>query len=215
MGQYYKPVSIDRKQGLRPWDYENGAKLMEHSYIGNHFMSTVMMLLAAGGLWHKTRIVWGGDYSEQKQDELISPKTKAAFAKWYAKEYPENAAKYPENLVPNVYDLVFDEDKKGKIPAWAFKQIKPAESTADDVKHLQFVVNHTKKQFVDLAKCPKDKKSWGWQIHPLSLLTCDSFGGGGSYHGENPFCGKWVGDVISAETTAPADFKEIKPRFKE
>jgi hypothetical protein len=216
MGQYYRAVSINRKQAVSPYDYDNGAKLMEHSFLTNSYLNVVMMLLSAGGAWHKTRLVWAGDYSEQKQDELIPAKVKAAYSKWYDKTEPEYALKYPENRIPNLYNLVTKMGKNGKIPSFGFQVIRPAEPTQEDVKLLRFIVNHTKKEFVDLTKCPKDKKNFGWELHPLSLLTCDSFGSGGSYHGENKYRGTWVGDVISAEPFMPAiDFKEIKPNFKE
>jgi hypothetical protein len=61
MGQYYIAVSIDTKQCVAPF----GAKLMEHSWIDNLYMRNVQQLLAPGNPWHKTRIVWAGDYSDK------------------------------------------------------------------------------------------------------------------------------------------------------
>jgi len=60
MGQYYKAVSIDAKQYISPF----GAKIMEHSWIGNSYMKEVERLLSPGGRWHKTRLVWAGDYAD-------------------------------------------------------------------------------------------------------------------------------------------------------
>lgn len=62
MGQYYKAVSLDTKQFVPPF----GAKLMEHSWIDNSFMLYVQQLLAPGNPWHKTKIVWTGDYSDRE-----------------------------------------------------------------------------------------------------------------------------------------------------
>ncbi len=43
MGQYYHPTLIDAEAHVS-WfythDYDNGLKLMEHSYIGNSVMNT-------------------------------------------------------------------------------------------------------------------------------------------------------------------------------
>jgi len=61
MGQYYKIVSIDNKQVVSPF----GAKLMEHSWLKNPFLLQVQGLLSPGNPWHKTRIVWTGDYSDK------------------------------------------------------------------------------------------------------------------------------------------------------
>ena len=62
MGQYYKPINIDNNQWLYSHEYDNGLKLMEHSWVGNNFVGTVMALMLPGGTWHKNRIVWAGDY---------------------------------------------------------------------------------------------------------------------------------------------------------
>ncbi len=65
MGQYYYAVSVDKKEYLHPHKYDNGLKIMEHSYIGNNFMMAVEDMLSPGKPWHKTRIVWAGDYGDE------------------------------------------------------------------------------------------------------------------------------------------------------
>ena len=49
MGQYYKPVNTETLEHLYSHDYDNGLKLMEHSYQRNDFVTTVESLLAKGG----------------------------------------------------------------------------------------------------------------------------------------------------------------------
>jgi len=66
MGQYYKPVSIEKKEYVYSHDYGNGLKLMQHSYIGNNFVSAVENLIKKGGRWHKDHIVWAGDYADNE-----------------------------------------------------------------------------------------------------------------------------------------------------
>lgn len=61
MGQYYTAVSLDAKEALHPF----GAKLMEHSWLENSHMKQVERLLSPGNPWHKTRIVWAGDYMDE------------------------------------------------------------------------------------------------------------------------------------------------------
>ena len=68
MGQYYKPMSIDKMEHVYSHDYGNGLKLMEHSYIGNNFVNTVESLLAPGGEWYKNRLVWAGDYADEEEN---------------------------------------------------------------------------------------------------------------------------------------------------
>ncbi len=41
MGQYYKPICLDnelKEQWVYSHDYDNGLKLMEHSYVSNNFV---------------------------------------------------------------------------------------------------------------------------------------------------------------------------------
>jgi hypothetical protein len=99
-----------------------------------------------------------------------------------------------------------------------FDKISPKFETFNVGRYL---VNHTKKEFVDKNKLKTDG---GWVIHPLPLLTCSGNGrGGGDYGGtDENYVGSWAGDVISVEKEdlklfifKKNDYKEIKPRFEE
>jgi len=80
--------------------------------------------------------------------------------------------------------------------------------TINNAGGYPFLVNHTKRQFVNKSKVPKGVE--GYQIHPLPLLTCEGNGrGGGDFHGESPLIGSWARDLISAEKTAPDGFTEL------
>ena len=49
---------------LNPLMYNNGTKLMEHSYIGNNFINVVENLIGPSGMFYKSRLVWAGDYAD-------------------------------------------------------------------------------------------------------------------------------------------------------
>ena len=76
MGQYYKVIILAEKSGkkefirfsLNPSNYNNGVKLMEHSYIDNNFMSVVEKIISSDGMFYKSRIVWAGDYADNEPD---------------------------------------------------------------------------------------------------------------------------------------------------
>jgi len=68
MGQYYKPISIEKKEYVYSHEYDNGLKLMEHSWIGNNFVGVVEDLIAEGGRWYGDRIVWAGDYADEEKN---------------------------------------------------------------------------------------------------------------------------------------------------
>jgi len=56
MGQYYKPISIEKKQYVCSHAYGNGLKLMEHSWIGNDFVGVVEDLIAEGGASLRSKV---------------------------------------------------------------------------------------------------------------------------------------------------------------
>ena len=77
-----------------------------------------------------------------------------------------------------------------------------------DIKKYRYIVNHTKKQYVD----KKDKT-----LHPLSLLTAEGNGlGGGDYFGSNEILiGSWARDVISVDEEIPENYTELVCEFHE
>lgn len=77
--------------------------------------------------------------------------------------------------------------------------------------YYRFIVNHTKKQYVD-------KETLVNEIHPLPLLICEgNQRGGGDYYGNDAdLCGTWARDVISVETDQPSSkYIELVCNFQE
>uniref|UniRef100_A0A6C0DLN2 Uncharacterized protein n=1 Tax=viral metagenome TaxID=1070528 RepID=A0A6C0DLN2_9ZZZZ len=75
MGQYYLTVILAEKSDkeyvrtyLDPGMYNNGMKLVEHSYIGNNFMKVVENVIGPNGMFYKSRLVWAGDYADNEPD---------------------------------------------------------------------------------------------------------------------------------------------------
>lgn len=178
MGQYYKPVSLDKKEYMYSHDFKSrykrddgttyttgeGLKLMEHSYIGNKLMNAVENMIIPGGSWYKTKLVWAGDYADAEPG------------------LPKIDGKYDQN----VYCIMEHEGKK----------IKPTTKRVN--KKYHYLTNHTEKFVIDLEKVQEFEK--GWKIHPLSLLICEGNGrGGGDFLGEDSRVGTWARDVISLE----------------
>lgn len=69
MGQYFVAVLAAGDQKFHAenplsvvasWRYDNGAKMMEHAYIGNRFVRRVEQYIYQ----NPTRVVWAGDYAE-------------------------------------------------------------------------------------------------------------------------------------------------------
>jgi len=178
MGQYYHPISLDKKQHLSTHDYDNGLKLMEHSYIGNSFMDVVEFLLSPLGEWHKNKLVWAGDYADPEPDGK------------------------DEN--DNLNHRITEHDKN---------KINPTEKIGEE---YHFIVNHDTKEYIDKRNVNPISKEDDYQIHPLSLLTCEGNGrGGGDFRGEDKRIGMWARNSISIEKEIPKDYTEIDGNFVE
>lgn len=108
MGQYYTGVNVSNMEWVDPYDYGNGAKLMEHSYIGNNFVEAVEFLLIDNGegdkgRWSGNRIVWAGDYAnaEPMQGNNL-----------YSLVEDKNKLKMLIEAVPPDYHYLVNWDKK-------------------------------------------------------------------------------------------------------
>jgi hypothetical protein len=77
-------------------------------------------------------------------------------------------------------------------------------------KQGRYILNISKKMFVDKTKVPSYND--GYRIHPLPLLTCEgNGGGGGDFWGKdkNKIVGSWARDFISVQGTKPKGFTEL------
>lgn len=87
MGQYYIPVLVNEKGEMKTFyshNYDNGLKLMEHSWIGNKFVAAVMHELVND----PHRVWWLGDYAEiedfkNKEHRLLAEDCKKAWTGKY------------------------------------------------------------------------------------------------------------------------------------
>jgi len=188
MGQYYKPLSLEKMEAVYSHDFGNGLKLMEHSWLTNDFVAVVENLISEGGRWFGDHIVWAGDYADPEFD-LETGET-------IQHEY--EGKMYDTNL----YDLV------------SKNIIKPTDTKYNK---FRYILNLDLLQFVDIKKVPvsdvyvdEKGKEWPYRIHPLPLLTCEGNNrGGGDYRGENPLIGLWARCRVVMSKTKPKGYEEI------
>jgi len=69
MGQYYKFCNLQTKECVTSYDYDNLAKLLEHSWIKNDYVNVAEKLISKNGKWFGQAICWAGDYSPNEQGE--------------------------------------------------------------------------------------------------------------------------------------------------
>lgn len=219
MGQYYKPFLLD-KQTSKPigcfisWDYDNGAKLTEHSYMENNFVNAVAnYIIKLKG----ARLVWAGDYADKVEnlDKEIFDVCVESLKKGYCADNPKEM----EEVISagfNYYEIAAALTETNPDFNIHYNNCK---NVVD--RGYRFLVNETKKEFVDLWNIPC--VSQGYDINPLPILTAGynaNGQGGGDYDGLSlDFVGRWCGDVINYKKRGktyldkPKGYTEIKPDF--
>ena len=129
MGQYYKPCFLKKnykrvrstnpvKFALSSYDYDNGAKLMEHSYCGNSFVNAAMTCI--GERFNGYPFVWCGDYA----DELVCG-----------------------NKTFDLYSCAYSINEKGsKLKDDMISRFNHNEFRMENP--YKYIINNTKKEFV-------------------------------------------------------------------
>lgn len=210
MGQYYNPSILKKnwktannpvRVALKCYDFGNGAKLMEHSYIGNNFVRSIEFLLA--NTFKGNPFVWVGDYADEVETRTGTHDIYTDANRFIYEDYdnPNNDNK------SKAYDALM-----GTIPAmpeWKEGQVwNPYET----IPYYKYLVNYSKKEYCII---PKNEEEY--QVHPLPLLTCSGNGrGGGDYHLEDSRIGMWAYDKIGItnDKAEIENFEEIDGFFE-
>lgn len=129
MGQYYRGVILGNsfkkkkiviKQVHSPYRHDNGAKLMEHSYVGNWYVREYENALAND--FYGSYFVWVGDYA----DEIFDTDVYCSADIWYDKQMDKNKIivnkrndlnceyKYVINFTKKEY-ICIPKEKKDKL----------------------------------------------------------------------------------------------------
>lgn len=186
MGQYYKPVNLDKQEFIRSSDYGSGLKLMEHSWLYSPMVCAVVLALAPHGTWYRDRLVWAGDYMDGIKGKTTNDKT--------------------------LYDCCRDQNDKDQKPCITQLRLRLADGPMPQLIVNHDTMEYVKLSGLP-EEDPSDK---GWHIHPLPLLTCSGNGrGGGDFRKDNPYVGTWAGQRISAEYNIPDGYNELFPNFTE
>lgn len=194
MGQYYRPTIIN-KDGIETFyahNYQNGLKLMEHSWVGNFLVQAVVTRL----LNNPSMVFWWGDYVETS-DISKEIAGRALF---------DYRVSIDNKFVKDVNNNVYDKDIISET----------------NFSHPNYIINHTKKVYLDLDDCTTShgfaSDEDDWVVHPLPLLTAVGNGRGcGDYFSDTDkqYVGTWAGDVIETSYEVPGGYEKVNYYFRE
>ena len=203
MGQYYKICLLNSKKKsypnkkkvavyLQSWDYDNGAKLTEFSWIGNNFVGTLEALInKETGKYAGCPVIVAGDYADEEPYTLNKEKVNIyELASTFGhKITPEEAPK------PKHYRYVINEDKKVFIDCERMRVCGVSEW---------------------------DGEKTIWQMHPLTILCSDGCNGGhgrggGDYHRKHREVGAWRRNIVVVSDNRPdeSEYREVFYDFHE
>ena len=199
MGQYYYPTILREKnkrfysEEFYSHDYDNGLKLTEHSYCGNHFVETIMAQL----LNKPGRLAWIGDYHSDGDFAELNPDL-------------------PEIIEKKFYAHYKCFTSSGNADYCTGKHVRYY-NKPEEVKERQgrFILNHDKKCYIDMEEYEKNNLTCtednDWHFHPIPLLTAVGNGrGGGDFSGiGEKDVGRWAGDLLEVRNAKPNGYRDV------
>lgn len=204
MGQYYRPLMIfedGKERSAYSHVFNNGLKLMEHSWIGNNFVNAVLHEIED----RPARVAWMGDYAND------AVKDNCNFGDGYITSVESFLKKYKS--VWGEYRSV--QDIPSETP-----QYKLDTNCAGC-----YLVNATKQCYIDMEEYVAENSISGkygedgvWCVNPFPLLTCIGNGmGGGDYRGEVGMedVGSWAFDKVYITYLRPGRYEKVCYRFQE
>ena len=116
MGQYFKLVNLTKREFVRPWDIDGGAKLWE--WTANLNQCGVILSLI-NGRWKESRIVLVGDYDSSKLYDTVSEEYKNVSS--IAKKLFNSTE--TQKLIKSKKKLYLINKNKNQYIAGSFKQL--------------------------------------------------------------------------------------------
>ena len=215
MGQYYKPVVLnqDWKENEKPvaasllcYDFGNGAKLMEHSYVGNNFVNAAIEMIKIVGGGKAVPFVWVGDYADPVE-------TKNHPVKLDKDGYIDGGG---IDIFECACDFIYKDGGSSDDKTKEYKELLQKVMSSDP-KGCRYIVNETKREFVKVPKLSHKR----YQIHPLPILCSSGNGRGGGDYGyyeskNKDVVGRWAYDEIriTDEDPEPLGYKHCGWRFE-
>ena len=194
MGQYYHTITRNPKTGTDTF-YNQQTTLLKYDKRGN-----ILDYNDYNGLKLMEHSWWNNDFCRSLASTLVDNPMKVCWVGDYAE--PDECA-----------SLGFDYEK-----IWGDDCVPIQINNDFSMDSVKFLVNNTKKTFVNLEKYKKASMDNDWIIFPISLLTALGNGkGGGDFHDGKgkQFVGTWAFDEIYLSNECPKDYEELVLAFIE
>lgn len=202
MGQYFRGCILtgkylnDKPIQFCPWDWDNGAKLMEHSYERNTMAKCFAYQLALSSEEYPVRAAWIGDYANEhlfsyppRMNIVDDSDRFEALAIMYVKCWCLNGD-------DNAREALFDIKRPDDFEDLEFEYNTPI-----------YVADLDRKEYI--LTYPDDPPK-EYEVSRLNLLLAAFNGAGGSYYGNNmDMVGRWAGDWLVAELSGGFPEDEI------
>jgi hypothetical protein len=190
MGQYYNPIILTRtKKNIKAWayshDYDNGLKLMEHSWKGNTFVDRIVTEIIDKPL----NIVWAGDYADAELDKEGNKRKDKDGYDINLNSLCKKSKQLPKencNVDYDEYRFFINHDRNEYVDMSEL----PLRSTYDDFEYRVHPL-------------------------PLLTCEGNGRGGGDYGGSNISYVGRWARDRISLSNTIEKHNVKIVPDFKE
>ena len=225
MGQYYNPSILKTnyklannpvKVALRAWDFRNGRKLMEHSWVGNNLVDAFIHLIGENSPYYGQPCVWAGDYADDFTSRMVKEKghTIYNFADDIIDKLPQIDSITNVQQMNKRFNKLFGKDifSPSSYKNWAGEDV-PFLDCSNSLDTYKYIVNLHTKEYIEIPEPNYED----WIVHPLPLLLADGNGrGGGDYRGEDiNMVGKWAYHPIGATNEIPEGFTLLVTKFAE
>lgn len=197
MGQYYQPyiknVRTDEVCTVYSFDWGSGMKLMESCYMDNPYVSAIVSAMREPCVFAMIGdYAEAGDVPEEHRREFLE-----AFGELHVKEECPYLCRTPDNTFA-----------------------KDAMCTDHDFRRHRFVLDHMRKEYIDLDQIWKGRNRGSRMnpVNPLTILCAVGNGrGGGDYNGNNSAVGSWAFDTIQFVEIEQKAFenRSLPPRYSD
>ena len=205
MGEYYSWVNVDKKQYIKPVDFDDAHRLFGTGFSGPLY-GALCALLASD--WKGDHIIHIGDYAEVPENPdnetlrrllsgLLSWRSDMDFDGYIIEKFQNISGifKAAEPMVRPEINWMIENDDFGE---YNYYRVEREDSFRGlfcrDLYFPRYVINESRKEYFDLG----EDRFWYYDTRPMPIVL--SYGRDASFY---KYGGYWLGDIIAVSDTDP------------